>query len=293
MSTELFNQKKGAGGGAGQGLQSVAIVFNQAASGGKVTNDLPAIAGQFDTLAALPLGGEHLAAAWRDDVQPVGPLLAACQLAAVERQGAADLQLGERQARKLLARMAGDGRIFLPVEVANIVEDASQAAAAALAAWRCGVPQDGAERGAAGVAWRAVVGVCSEDGLGDSVEPLHTLTDESIFSRVLPRESKIEQWQRWFAEASRPAYAGRLPGRLERLKAAGGRGGRKAAIDKVGHALGLILGGMDLDEAATLAGFKPAAARGAAGGGKRAGDFLIRSCKRLGIVGDAFAISRR
>jgi len=64
-----------------------------------------------------------------------------------------------------------------------------------------------------------------------------------------------------------------------------GRGKRGAVIDKLRAAAVALLSGLRLDEAATLAGFK-------ASGRTNAGARLLHACKRLGLIGDGFAVRR-
>ena len=106
--------------------------------------------------------------------RPAGALLLECQ-------GQFDIGLAWRCARKLAARMAGDGRVTNEVTTA----DAAAAACLALTVWRStGRGADGqVESLAARVAWRAVVLDISADTLGDSVA-LHSVSDDWLFAQA-------------------------------------------------------------------------------------------------------------
>jgi hypothetical protein len=70
-----------------------------------------------------------------------------------------------------------------------------------------------------------------------------------------------------------------------------GRGKRKEAIERVGRAAVFLLQGERLDTAAGLAGFKPRE-RGRGREKKNPGDALIQAVKRIGLIGEQFAIRR-
>src|SRR5437867_4730598 len=90
---------------------------------------------------------------------PAGPLLHECQ-------GQQVLSTAKRQAAKLARGMAKDGRAMSDTSQA----DAVGAGAAAVVEWRNGAELDGADRGPAGVSWRAVVKSVAFDGFGESIE---------------------------------------------------------------------------------------------------------------------------
>ena len=199
-----------------------------------------------------------------------GPLL-------LEAQGQSDIVMARACVRKLVARMAADGR---PVSDTT-QEDAVGAACLALVQWRC--KGDIGERLAARVAWRAVVDEISDDCLGDSV-PMHTVADDWLwFNRAQGHESRLERAARLKVERLAKTRHARLLRRLANLPP--GRGKRKEAIERVGRAATFLLQGERLDTAAAMAGFK-------ASGATRAGDRLVRSVVRLGLIGDGFAIRR-
>lgn len=75
------------------------------------------------------------------------------------------------------------------------------------------------------------------------------------------------------ARAKRPALLAR---RIEIIKARGGRGKRAALVDKVHRTAVLLLHGDSVDSAAAATGFK-------ASGQSKAGDYLMRSVRRLGF----------
>ena len=79
------------------------------------------------------------------------------------------------------------------------------------------------------------------------------------------------------ATAKRPALLAR---RIAAIRAQGGRGKRGELVERVGRACLLMLQGECLEEAATLAGFKPATGHH---GAVRAGDRLAQAVRRLGF----------
>lgn len=199
-----------------------------------------------------------------------GPLL-------LEAQGQLDIALARACVRRLVARMAADGR---PVSDTTQA-DAIAAGCLALVQWR--QRGDIGERLAARVAWRAVVDEVSADCLGDSV-PVHTVADDWLwFNRAQGDESRPERAARLLVERLAKTRHARLLRRLANLPP--GRGKRKEAIERVGRAAVFLLQGERLDTAAAMAGFK-------ASGSTRAGDRLVRSVARLGLIGEGFAIRR-
>jgi hypothetical protein len=210
--------------------------------------------------------------------QPVGQLLR-------EAQGQCDLVLARACVRRLVSRMAADGR---PVSDTTQA-DAVGAACLALVQWRCSA--EIRERLAARIAWRAVVDEVSNDCLGESV-PVHTLSDDWLwFNRGQRDESRLERAARLRVERLAKTRHARLLRRLANLPP--GRGKRKEAIERVGRAAVFLLQGERLDTAAQMAGFKAAIkADGRKGGDTTAGDRLIQAVKRIGLIGEHFAIRR-
>jgi len=205
---------------------------------------------------------------------PAGGLLLECQ-------GQFDLTLAGNCVARLAARMAGSGRVVTDDER----KEAIAAAACALTVWRAtGAGCDGEpETLAARVAWRASVRELSRDWLGESI-PLCTVSDDWLwFNREQRDESRTERAARLRVERLAASRQLRLLRRLDNLPA--GRGQRAAVIDKLRAAAVALLAGLRLDEAATLAGFK---ASGRTGAGAR----LLHACKRLGLIGDGFAVRR-
>jgi hypothetical protein len=205
---------------------------------------------------------------------PAGGLLLECQ-------GQADLTLAGHCVARLAARMAGAGRLVTDEER----KESIAAAACALTVWRAtGAGCDGEpETLAARVAWRAAVRELSRDWLGASI-PLCTVSDDWLwFNREQRDESRVERAARLRVERLASSRQLRLLRRLDNLPA--GRGQRAAVIDKLRAAAVALLDGLRLDEAATLAGFK-------ASGRTDAGARLLHACKRLGLIGDGFAVRR-
>jgi hypothetical protein len=236
-------------------------------------------------LGAMPISSALASCEWA-----TGPLLR-------EAQGQADLVLATRCALKLARRIEGDGRFFSRplAEDANVREGIS-AGVAALAVWRSGrqprLPSGGRMcwqggqllrmETAARICWRAVVESMSSDGLGESL-PLSSIAEDWLASMAMPSESRRERLVRLKIERAARARSRLLVRRVEALKAIGGRGRRAMVCEKIGCAARWLLEGEDLDRAATLAGFKAVAGRGARGGGHSAGDRLIRACSRVGL----------
>lgn len=195
----------------------------------------------------------------------------------LEVQGQLDIALARACVRKLVARMAADGR---PVSDTTQA-DAVAAGCLALVQWRANSGEG--ERLAARVAWRAVVDEISADCLGDAI-PIHTLEDDWLwFNRAQGDESRPERAARLKVERLAKTRHARLLRRLANLPP--GRGKRREAIERVGRAAVFLLQGERLDTAAAMAGFKPS-------GATRAGDRLVRCVIRLGLIGEGFAIRR-
>lgn len=202
-----------------------------------------------------------------------GPIL-------LEAQGQADIALAGACVRRLVARMAADGRFVSD----TTKTDAVGAACLALTQWRWTGGEG--ERLAARVAWRAVVDEVSDDCLGDSV-PVHTVADDWLwFNRAQGDELRPERAARLLVERLAKTRHARLLRRLANLPP--GRGKRKEAIERVGRAAVFLLQGERLDTAATMAGFKAKTDRKIGG----AGDRLVEAVKRIGLIGDGFAIRR-
>jgi hypothetical protein len=204
-----------------------------------------------------------------------GPLL-------LEAQGQMDIALARACVRRLVARMAADGR---PVSDTTQA-DAVGAGCLALTEWR--QRGDIGERLAARVAWRAVVDEVSADCLGDSV-PVHTVEDDWLWhNRAQGDESRPERAARLLVERLAKTRHARLLRRLANLPP--GRGKRKEAIERIGRAAVFLLQGERLDTAAAMAGFKARA--DGHGKTKNHGDALIQAVKRIGLIGEGFAIRR-
>ncbi|HMP84026.1 MAG TPA: hypothetical protein PKA41_15105, partial [Verrucomicrobiota bacterium] len=141
------------------------------------------------------------------------------------------------------------------------------------------------------VAWRSVVDEVSDDCLGDSL-PIHTLADDWLwFNHAQRDESRHERAARLKVERLAKTRHARLLRRLANLPP--GRGRRKEAIERVGRAAVFLLQGERLDTAAAMAGFKSATKSGKhSGGNTTAGDRLIQAVKRIGLIGEHFAIRR-
>lgn len=214
----------------------------------------------------VPVEAMTIRQALASSEQATGPLL-------LEAQGQADLVLARACVRKLVARMAADGR---PVSDTT-KEDAIAAACLSLTEWR--QRGDIGERLAARVAWRAVVDEVTADCFGDSI-PVHTVADDWLwFNRAQGDESRIERAARYKVERLAKTRHARLLRRLVNLPP--GRGKRKEAIERVGRAAVFLLQGERLDTAAAIAGFK---ASGTGRGAVRPGDRLVQAVKRLGLI---------
>ena len=188
--------------------------------------------------------------------------------------------------------MQGDGKT---VELSSF-EAAIQDAFCAVVMWRAGgvmvrdangcdtLGAGDLEKHVARVAWRALVASLSTDSVGESIQIMGGQEDDWLFAQILPSESRAERKARWAIEARAGSRQMELVQKMADIGA--GRGRRKAAVEKVGNALGLMLGGDTLDQAAAAVGFKVR-------GRHAAGDSLLRAAKRLGIIGDGFTIPRR
>jgi hypothetical protein len=187
-------------------------------------------------VSRVPIEAMNVAQALASSEQAAGPLL-------LEAQGQSDINLARACVRKLVARMAADGR---PVSDTT-KEDAIGAACLALTQWR----QRGeiGERLAARVAWRAVVDEISDDTFGDSI-PVHTISDDWLwFNRAQGDESRIERAARLKVERMARTRYSRLLRRMNNLPP--GRGKRKEAIERVKRAAMFLLQGERLDMAAS------------------------------------------
>jgi len=218
----------------------------------------------------LPVEAMNIGQALASSEQATGPLL-------LEAQGQTDINLARACLRKLVARMAADGR---PVSDTTKA-DAVGAACLALTQWR--QHTEISERLAARVAWRAVVDEVTDDTLGDAV-PVHTVSDDWLWwNKAQGDESRMERAARFKVERLAKTRHARLLRRLANLPP--GRGKRKDAIERVGRAAVFLLQGERLDTAAAMAGFKGSSK-------SKPGDRLIEAVKRLRLIGDRFAIRR-
>lgn len=236
-------------------------------------NDALLAAGIIPTVSQaprIPVEAMTIRQALASGEQAAGPLL-------FEAQGQFDVALANACVRKLVRRMAADGRAVSDPTKA----DAVGSACLALTAWRWNGGEG--ERLAARVAWRAVVEEVSADCLGDSVS-LHTLADDWLwFNRAQRDESRPERAARLKVERLARTRHARLLRRLANLPP--GRGKRKEAIERVGRAAVFLLQGERLDTAAGLAGFRGSSK-------SKPGDRLIEAVKRIGLIGDRFGIRR-
>jgi hypothetical protein len=121
---------------------------------------------------------------------------------------------------------------------------------------------------------------------------VHTVDDDWLWhNRAQCDESRQERAARLLVERLAKTRHGRLLRRLANLPP--GRGKRKEAIERVGRAAVFLLQGERLDTAAAMAGFKASAKQDQrTGGSTTAGDRLIQAVKRIGLIGDGFAIRR-
>lgn len=225
------------------------------------------------TTTRVPVEAMSIAQALASREQAAGALL-------LEAQGQLDIALARACMRKLVARMAADGR---PVSDTTQA-DAVAAGCMALVQWRANGGEG--ERLAARVAWRAVVDEISADCLGDAI-PVHTVDDDWLwFNRAQGDESRLERAARLSVERLAKTRHARLLRRMANLPP--GRGKRKEAIERTGRAAVFLLQGERLDTAAAMAGFKTKTDRKTGG----AGDRLVEAVKRIGLIGEGFAIRR-
>jgi hypothetical protein len=203
-----------------------------------------------------------------------------------EAQGQQVLDMARKQAAKLRQSMRRDGRNMSD----TTEQEAIAAGAGAVVRWRNGEDCDGAEHGAAGVCWRAIVQSVAQDSFGESIEDWRGQDDDgadtfdTLTGSALPLPSLVgdgsrnERASRLLFERARAKRGDLLARRIESLKANGGRGKRAELIDKIHRAAILLLHGETVDNAATGAGFK---------GSERhrvgAGDRLMRAVRRLGF----------
>src|SRR5207244_1172341 len=122
------------------------------------------------------------------------------------------------------------------------------AGAAAVVQWRNGAELDGADRGAAGVSWRAVVQSVAFDWFGESIEDwressgggadgFDLLTGSAMPLPALVGDgSRAERASRLLFERARAKRPSLLARRIESLKLRRGRGKRGELIDKVHRA---------------------------------------------------------
>jgi hypothetical protein len=200
-----------------------------------------------------------------------GPLFSAIQ-------GQCDLERARACAAKLARSMRVSGR---HVSEATI-DDGTGAGVLAVLQWRNGEDMPGADQGAAGVCWRAVVASMSADGLGDTV-PLFDMTADGLAGSSLPlpgqHEDRQDKATRLVYERTRAKRPALLARRIEHLKATrGGRGKRAEAWDKLHRAAVGLLAGQCADEAASAAGFT-----GGNGTHATPGDRLRQAARRLGF----------
>jgi len=268
-----FNPERG-------GLNSVAFAFASV----KVTTESATPAGE--GVRVIGADAMTIAQALAGCEQATTPLLAACQVQQ-------DLRVIERSAYKLRARMQGDGKTVSD----DSFREAQVSACHAIMLWRSGLTttrNDGEdvltaatgerESHVSRVAWRALVAFVSNDGLGSTIQIHGGAEDDWLCAQVLPSESRTERAARIWIERHATTRQDLLSRRLSHVS--GGRGKRAQAVEKVGNALALMLGGESLDTAADLAGYKQR-------GRHISGDGLLRAAKRLGLIGEGFTIPRR
>ena len=224
------------------------------------------------------------------DRLPIGAALSSvampCGYLLHEAQGQGVLDMARKQAAKLRQSMRRDGR-----KMSDTTEqEAVAAGAGAVVRWRNGEDCDGAEHGAAGVCWRAIVQSVAQDSFGESIEDWRGQDDDgadtfdTLTGSALPLPSLVgdgsrsERASRLLFERARAKRGDLLARRIESLKAKGGRGKRAELIDKIHRAAILLLHGETVDNAATGAGFK-----GSERYGVGAGDRLMRAVRRLGF----------
>ena len=249
--------------------------FRVETGGGSGTGRGGAVLVSEDTLDHLPVSIALSSASI-----PAGPLLR-------EVQGQQVLAMARAMAARLSRSMARDGRAMSSATESEAIG----AGAGAVVAWRNGAVMDGADRGAAGVCWRAIVASVASDGLGESIEAWRQDESgadcwDSLTGSALPLPgmvgdgSRAERASRLLFERARAKRGALLARRVEVIKGLGGRGKRAELIDKVQRAAVLLLHGESVDQAAMAAGFK------ASGSGRQAvrgGDRLMQAVRRLGF----------
>lgn len=198
--------------------------------------------------------------------QAAGPLLR-------EVQGQIDLERARGQAFKLSRRMLADVGDYRRPSWATLADGAADGVAT-VQMWRAGHDQPGQDRGAARVSWVALVASVSRDIYGES-EPEQAaragwLWWYSVQGLAGGVRSLIAGWRREHLAKRRAARLDNVLAVLGR-----GRGRRRAAADKIGHAARLLLAGVPANEAATAAGFAPS-------GRASAVDRLARALRRMG-----------
>ena len=155
---------------------------------------------------------------------PVGPLLMAAM-------GHCDLCMVRRLVGRLARKMARDGKLLSD----TMASEGEGAGLVAVVAWRNGQDQDGSERGAGGVAWRAMVRAVASDAMGESIESWRRADGvdawDCLVGSALPLPplvgdgSREERASRLLFERARAKRAGLLSRRVDSLKASlGGRG---------------------------------------------------------------------
>ncbi len=228
-----------------------------------------------------------MAAALASCERPAGPLLQAVQ-------GQIDLAIATRCALKLQMRMLADGHAVGH----DRLQDGIAAGAFALACWRSGVRlvRDGWDGGdiitqgevipdtAARIAWRGTVTLLSGDNFGESIPLTGGAEDDWLCAQALPSESRTERAARLFIERHAGQRQILLRRRLDTVTP--GRGRRAAAVDKVGNAAALILGGESLQAAALAVGFKDR-------GRSSATDAFLQAAKRLKLIAPGFTARLR
>jgi hypothetical protein len=242
--------------------------------------------------------GELVEAAYRGEEPDALGVMAV----AAADQAAADVELCERLAGLLAARMESNGqlsRVKIKSSAAaskswprlslwpESIRDGAAAAAAAVVGWRNGVlpsPVVAGERMAdtvAVVAWRALVASVKADDLGESVD-LSSVSESWLVASLEPLavacvsgvESRSDKASRWLAERGAARRKAQLERRVEDLQS-GQTARRRELIARIGAACRRMIGG-DSFEAAAAVGFK-------ADSGHTAGDKLATAARRIGL----------
>jgi hypothetical protein len=228
------------------------------------------------------LDGLPVSVALASRFQPVGPLLQAVQ-------GQRDLAMAKRQARKLVATMQRNGS-----EPSNATEgDAIGDGVLAVLRWRQTFGPVHINDTATLVCWRAVVAsIARRDLLGESLDTIaagdgdgggvdyDTLTASALpLPQLCGDASREDKAARLLFERARAKRAALLARRFEAL-AVGATGRRRQAIERIHRAAVLLLHGETLDNAAAAVGYHAA---GQGRGFHRAGDWLVRAARRLGL----------